>query len=704
MNLKKHASLLVTGVLALSLLTYAYLDRNAVTDIERTAREGDLFPAWRRDQVTRIELVFPDETLRLEKHGDDGGVGTWAMLEPRKDTADYASVETLLIALEHGRPIRKSASDVGGWDKPRARGKVSMGAITFEFEVGGPAPTPEGASYFRLQGQAPVVVSKETTEALLARGEHYRSRAVVPYLSLQLDWLEVTSPAGEWKLTRMTPVAFKIEPLGVRASRAKIDRVWGALSELRSESYLPLEDARRLTEHPVLRVAMEPTEAGKPVGVIKVGAPCPGQTDQLSFYREAPEPIGACVPKGAVERLSAPPEAFADEGAFSYRFDEIEDVILTSGDKSVELARVGSGFHMRAPEDRALDADEAHVASHLLSILEKTEGASFVRGFQSPEPVLGKVRVRTANGDEEIEVGRNYIKRSMDGVMLSASETLTAAILPRKTLLRSARIFPETLDASEITSLTLDCGALQVFERDPNNPHAFVMLAPPGFVVDQPGLHGLAENLTRLRGDAWVSDEDRGPWKTKDSVCKVSFRTKDPEAGVATHSLSLGVEGQGGLFARVADDPAVAVVPQSVKDLLQRIYVDSELPHPPGVLTQIEVKKDGKSTVLRASQNRDEDREAFAQLEQLSFDRMLHFGEPTAEDGMQTPTLELVLSYALDAGPTSKMRLTIGAKTAHGYPVVASTARAVFLLSARRLGALLPRADAADAGAGDAGR
>ncbi len=686
MTVRKHASLIVTGVLAVALLTYAYVDRNNVTDIERTAREGDLFPAWRRDQVTRFELVFQDETLTLDKHGDDGGVGTWTMTEPRPDQADYASVESLLISLEHGRPIRKSSTDVGGWDKPRVRGKVLMGAITFDFEVGAHAPTPEGASYFRLKGQEPVVISKEVTDALLAHGEHYRSRAVVPYLSLQLDWVEVTSPAGPWKLTRLTPIAFKIEPLGVRASRTKIDRMWGALADLRSEAYFPTDEAKRLTENPVLRVAMKPTEAQKPAGIFRVGGTCPGQPEQLIFYREAPDPMGACVPKGAVERLSATPDAYADEGAFTYRFDEIEDVILTSGDKTVELARTGSGFHMRAPEDRALDVDEARVASHLLTIIDKTEGASFVRGFSTDEPALGKVRVRTAVGDEEIEIGRAHIRRLMDGAVLSASETLTTALLPRRTLLRAPRIFSEAIDASEISQVTLDCGALQVFERDPKNPRAFVMLAPPGFAVDEPGLSGLAENLTRLRADAWVADEDRGAWKTKTSSCKVSFRSKD-EAGTTTHTLSLGSAGQGGIFARVDEDPAVAVVPVSVSDLMHAIYIDTELPHPPGALVAIEVKQGGKTTTLRPG---DESGEAFAQLESLAFDRVLHLGAPVADDGMSTPTLELGLTYASDAGRTAKLRLVLGARKPKGYTAVVGDAGAVFLVSPRRLGAFFP--------------
>lgn len=686
MSLRKNASLVVTAVLALGLLTYAYLDRNNVTDIERTAREGDLFPAWRRDQVTQIELVFPDETLTLDKQPDDAGAGSWIMSRPRADVADYASVETLLIALEHGRPIRTAGNDVGGWDKPRARGKIVMGALTFEFDVGSAAPTPEGASYFRLKGHEPVVISKEVTDALLARGERYRSRAVVPYLSLQLDWMEVSSPAGPWKLTRLTPIAFEIEPLRVRASRAKIDRVWSALADIRSEAYFDTAQAKRLTENPVLRVAMKPTDAQKPVGIIRIGGPCPDHPEELVFYREAPDPTGACVPKGAVERLTGPPDAFVDEGAFSYRFDEIEDVILTSGADTVEIARVGSGFHMRAPQDRALSPDEARAASHLLSVLDKMEGASFVRGFHTDEPTLGKIRVRTANGDEEIEVGRSFIRRLMDGAVLSASETLTTAILPRKTLFRSPRIFPE--DTGEISQVTADCGALQVFERDPKNPRAFTLLAPPGFAVDQAGLHGLAENLTRLRGEAWVADEDRGPWKTRTSTCRVSFRTRE-EAGAVTHSLVLGAAGQGGYFARVDEDPAVAVVPTSVMDLMRGIYIDTELPHPPGALVSIEVVKDGKTTTLRPG---DESREAFGELESLSFDRVLHLGEPQPEDGLAQPSLGLTLTFASDAGATAKTHLSFGAHTPKGITARVEGTRAVYVVSPRKLGAFFPDA------------
>jgi hypothetical protein len=319
-------------------------------------------------------------------------------------------------------------------------------------------------------------------------------------------------------------------------------------------------------------------------------------------------------------------------------------------------------------------------------VLDKMEGASFVKGFHSEEPTLGKIRVRTANGDEEIEVGRTFIRRLMDGVTLSASETLTTAILPRKTLLRSPRIFPESLDASEISQVTLDCGALQVFERDPKNPRAFTMLVPPGFAVDEAGLHGFTENLTRLRGEAWVADEDRGAWKTKTSSCKVSFRTKD-EAGSTTHSLILGSSGQGGYFARVDEDPAVAVVPTSVSDLMHAIYIDTDLPRPSGSLTSVQVKRDGKTTTLKQG---DESREAFAQLEGLSFDSVLHLGPPQPEDALTNPSLDLTLIYATDAGTTSTTHLTLGAKSPKGITAMAEGASAVFLLNPRKLSAFLP--------------
>jgi hypothetical protein len=662
-NLRKHASLIVTGLLAAGLLAYAYHDREGVSDEERFEREGDIFPAWRRDAVTQIEIAHDDETIRLEKHADDGGAGSWHLTSPRSELADYSAAENLLISLEHGRGMRKSTAPPQSLEKPRARGNISMGAVSYSFLLGAPAPQPEGASYFQLQGGDAIVVSKEFTEALMQKSERFRSKNVVPYLSIQLDSMEIASAPGTWKLTRMSPIAFKIEPLGVRASRAKLDKIWGALSELRAEFFVPDAEAKAATERAPIRIAMKATDATRPAAAMRLGGECAGHPDDVMFYREAPDPVGACVPKVVLSALGMKPEDLADDGAFTARFDEVEEVKLTNeggGDekapKTVELARTGAGFHMRAPQDRLLGPDEARSIAHVLELLDKCPGAHVTPGATANGPVLGRVHVRAQSGDEEIEVGRTFFRRTMDGAVVEAPRTLTAAILPRATLFRPPPAFDESVADERVDALELRCGGLtQSFARDSRG--AFGAHAPQELVADQAGVAGLADTVARLRAEEWVSDTDvDGAFGTKDSTCSATIVSR-AEAATITHTLRLGGTTEGGVYARADDDPNVMVLGSAASDLLHAVYMDLDTARPHGAVSRIVLRHADKAIELSRG---DENAAVFDEADMLEFERAVRFGPAAKEEGLDTPWLTIELEARADGGAPSRKRISLG--------------------------------------------
>ncbi|HWL86275.1 MAG TPA: hypothetical protein VNO21_10755, partial [Polyangiaceae bacterium] len=76
LRIKRHLTSIVFILAALLVTIYAYVvDRGKVSDPERTARGAALFPAFRRDEITRIELAraaapdggSPADTLVLER-------------------------------------------------------------------------------------------------------------------------------------------------------------------------------------------------------------------------------------------------------------------------------------------------------------------------------------------------------------------------------------------------------------------------------------------------------------------------------------------------------------------------------------------------------------------------------------------------------------------------------------------------------------
>lgn len=283
--MKKHAATIVLVVLALGLGLWLWLDRDRITEGERKSRENSAFVVWRRDELTKVSIAHDGETLVLERDRPatgpsakgEGKEGQWRMTSPRKERADAVAVERLLTTLEFATVARKVGAGVPlGLDAPRAVGHVWMGSLDVPFVLGGTSPTPEGSSYLRVGDGAPIVVSKEVTEALLAPSDRYRDRTVVPYLATELSRFEAKHDAGAFTLERIDDQSFRVGEAGVLASRAAVERLWAALSEIRAEAFPNDADINRLTAHPAVTLKLTPKDTTKPPAELVLGEACPG--------------------------------------------------------------------------------------------------------------------------------------------------------------------------------------------------------------------------------------------------------------------------------------------------------------------------------------------------------------------------------------------------------------------------------------------
>ena len=116
-----------------------------------------------------------------------------------------------------------------GFEPPRAHVVIEMGSVTHRLALGGDAPTPAGAGYVRLDGGDTLVVGRDLVLALLQGADTYRSRMLVPYVSVELARLDLKMARGAAvTVERVDDVSFKLVPSGIRASRSKLDAVWGA--------------------------------------------------------------------------------------------------------------------------------------------------------------------------------------------------------------------------------------------------------------------------------------------------------------------------------------------------------------------------------------------------------------------------------------------------------------------------------------------
>lgn len=575
--MKKHATTIVLLLLAVALGVWLWMDRDRVSEGERKRRENSAFVAWRKDEVSRVEIAHEAETIVLER--DVKADSPWRMTQPREERADQAAVERLLTTMEFASAIRKPTEGAGlGLETPRASGAVTMGGLVMRFALGGTSPRPEGSSYFRLEGEAPVVVSKELTEALLNPADAYRDRTVVPYLSLDLARFSVSHPGGGFTLERADERGFRVAELGVLASFDALESVWGALAEMRAESFPKEADVDRLVASPRMTITMKPKD-DRPEAVLVIGEACPGHPDDVLVLRRQPSRVAACAPKGALESLMVTPASLADERPFSLRADEIEELRLEpvpkdGAPKAIEIARKGAGFHQREPVDRDLSSDEADAANELVARIAKGEAREVARGGGAPFEVVSRAIVRSGPREEVVEVGRRRedgtvpLRRLRDDARLVASRLVGGRLSPKEVSLAPRALLD---DPRRVTRVLLRCGVPQELV---DQGEGLRLVEPKGYETDA-SIRELVDALTRGRVDEWVADRDDGTFGLEGEGCRVVLSFAD---GNAPATILFGAEAEGGVFGKVEGKAPVFLIGKSVRDMAKKAYVSRAAP------------------------------------------------------------------------------------------------------------------------------
>ncbi|MDF2697837.1 MAG: hypothetical protein K0S65_6220 [Labilithrix sp.] len=602
--MKRHATTIALFVLAVALGVWLWLERDKVSEGERKRRENNVFTAWRREDLSRIEIAHEGETIVLER--DAKADKPWRMTSPRQERVDQAAAERLTTTLEFATMVRKVGEDGAlGFDAPRATGSLTMGPLVFRFTLGGVSPRPEGSGYFRVDDGAPFVASKELTDTLLASADTYRDRTVVPYLSLELARFEVKHPGGGFVVDRADERSFKVQGPGVLASRNALDKVWSALAEMRAEAFPKDADAERLVQNPRLTILMTPNEAGKPAGELVVGDVCPGHPDDVVVLRKQPTRVASCAPRGAMDALlEITPAALVDRRPFSFRHDEIEELRLESlvgsdagvavpdaggAPRVLELARRGSGFHQREPVDRDLTPEEAESANELLARIEQDQ-ADDVRPGGGPFTAVARARVRAGDHDEVVEVGAAEgasvtLRRVRDDARLVVSRAIARRLVPRATSTRPRVLLGE---ARRVKRVVLRCGTPQELADEGTG---LKLVEPTGYETDG-SIVQLVDGLERGKVIAWVADANDGSFGLGPEGCRVILSFED---GNAPATVRFGAEGEGGLYGTVDGRPEVFVAPLALHELAKRIYVShASLRVEPARIESVKVAVRGK--------------------------------------------------------------------------------------------------------------
>ncbi|TKD00812.1 DUF4340 domain-containing protein [Polyangium fumosum] len=607
---KKHATTLVLSALAIGAGAYVFVvDRGSVTTEEATQRKKNVLLAWRPDEITEVVIEQGASSAKLTRTPPDAlGQHFWEVtIGGERFPAEAQIVDQLLGTLEfatHERVIAPDSVDraASGLDAPRARLVVTTPGRTTTLAIGGPAQAPAGAAIVEVhEGDRASfqVITKELVTALALDPSSLRSRDLLPYPTPDVTRFQIEGPSGMFALARPTDggdallLDVPAKDAGRRASRAATDEFESTFSRMRAEAFLSDEAARRAST-PTATLTLTPKDTTKPKGILVLGGACPDKPDLVVALQTAPTRAAACVPASFLDALSKPEGTFVDRNAFFATIDEIHEVTLTAGDRRIELARKGTGFHERAPEDRDIEGDTGRLfLESLLALRAKDFLALGDRASLGLDPPQGKVRLVSVlpsrnpdGGDddriEELLIGKPQgdlvpVLRVSDSALLGIPADRARVLFPSKITLRSPTVIdaPQTsLRAMRIT----EGDRVQQLERTAEG--SFALKEPRGknLTADLGFGAELAASLLPLRVERFVAERDDGSFGLANPrlVIELDLAAAN-DAGAHTVRLLLGAPTTGGSFARLDGDDAVFVINPKIEAAAGKWLLDRSI-------------------------------------------------------------------------------------------------------------------------------
>lgn len=688
---RRHWPTLALAALAAGVTVAVVVTRGAVTTTELESRDTNVLGSFREDELSRIEIEWVGKPRVVLERGraDDAGDAPWHLREPVQEEADPVGMREWLDVFEFLRAVRRIKPEevdraAFGLEAPRARFALEMGKVRYRLALGKEAVSPPGSAYLEVAGEgAPrpgvVIVPRDAVTELEPRLDDLRERRLVPYLSTELARLEKSGGGGAWQLERAEDGPWRLAG-GSVVDRDALDRVLLALARTSADPLVELEAAReahrvaRAAGHELVELRQVPRAAARKPARVEVGGKCPGGKPGTVALRHEPDPMAGCVPDSVLAGYELGAEDLRDRTPFTLRRDEVEKLVIVRGDARLDLARREGGFVLNAPKQGEVELDPGN--QRLTALVDApgvpVDSPDLAKlGLEPPRGRVSLVSVGDAVAavkEEHVQVGkalpdgRTHVRRESDGVVLELSRDAARAFAPDSTLIRGRRLLD--FRASELRRFDVTAsGTRQSLARTPGG--AWTLEAPPGAQPDGSAATEIAELVSRLECERWISDEDDGSHGLAAPRLRAEVSWEAGDAGARSAVLSVGAAVTGGAFASLSGEPGVMVLSQRSIDTLELVLADrSALVLPATEAIRIELEtRDGKRVLLARGDGfvdesatplpADSVRRVVEVLSAFTAEAALHWGPARPDEGLEPPLLRVRVERRPGAGPRS---------------------------------------------------
>ncbi|HEY0466808.1 MAG TPA: DUF4340 domain-containing protein [Polyangiaceae bacterium] len=684
-------------VLACASTILVFVTRDVASTSESAGREQNLFASFRSEDVTRLELQKNGQKLRIERSVAANGSAEFKLVEPVREIADPAIVDKFLSTLGSAhalRPVEQGPTATSlGLEKPTLRIFAQAPQRSYQLELGGPAPTPEGARYVRIsvdhEPARVLVVEKAVADDLVVELDSFRLRSLIAVNEADVTRISITSPKLSIRLQRSSGTNFSIDAehqSKVLANRETLKTFFFQLSRLTASVFLSASEAEAALGAQPAHFEIELKGAPSKLS-FDVGGSCPGDASQLIVVRRAPDIQRACAPRELEATLGLEASDFVDRRAFSLHADEVEELDIAGGKGKFSLLRKGSGFVLHTASETPV---ELEAGNQRISELLEAEGelAGQAAGEHAlepgklnafgldPAPITVTLRssaardadvvqqvVRAGNRDQH---GNLLVYREQDGIVLRIPRELSRGFAIDSTLLYARKLTEFGL-SSFIFAEIEHKGAKEVLRRVSNG---LTLDEPKGFAPDGVLGSDLVQALGALTAERFVADRDDGSFGLQRSSLRVHFAFKNGEGVEVEHQLRFGDETALGVFASLEDDGPVFILARSVRDTCQLSLLNRTVfPTSSDAFSSISLEAHGRSLSLVRQGERllvtpagsfPQDRvpELLEALANLRPEAALHSGRALPGEGFSAPSLTLRLTPR--QGPTQTVSFGAG--------------------------------------------
>jgi hypothetical protein len=538
-----------------------FVERDAMTTAERSARSDSAFASLRVDFVEEVSLSGPEGKVVLKKDR----AGRWRIAAPVALDADEVEVKALLSSLDFllvERRVEGDAAKKAGCDRPRLSGTALSGGKAVRFRIGKEAP--DSLIYLCVDNDV-FAVSGDFLEAVDRGVNDLRRRRLLDLEADDVEAIALVADGAGTALSKDSRTGWTVNagPDGAAlfADSAGVARLLAAVTRVEASRFVA-DGATDLSQWGLDEDAARVTlrRKGKAPVELRAGTDC---GDGLVHATVAGSGTVVCAGGDFAETIRWQARRFIDRRPARFRAEDVTAIRMTRGSQALTLTSDDNGL-WRAGDLARDETDQGQVSALLESFCRVT--AVPVDGDAGACPAAAVLSFHLSDGGERqitfCEDGDGLLARRDDEpLLLRADRTLLDGFVPFAPVYRVKLLRRD----GDVEQLDMTGPLSQSLVRSDDH---WVIRAPVAAPASSPDVKKIVELITATKVERFVPPSEAASFQPLFAAVTATLaQTRTAADGSADRTETARIELQIGApadgenrYARVKGEDGVFTV------------------------------------------------------------------------------------------------------------------------------------------------